>query len=245
MVKELRISKELVISTLGCAFHSPSGSVLLADLHIGYETVLEGEGFAMPRVQNEQMLERINAAIDRFDPDSLIIVGDFKHNFDRNLSAEWNGVEKMVEAVSKRSRMIVIRGNHDNYLANILSKRGIELKHELLLGDLKIVHGHKTTAPWDGGMVFGHEHPAITLREATGASVKIPCFLYSPDANRLVLPAFSPLALGSDIIRTPDEERMIPLLRNTGTGSYLVYGFSSDQLLNYRSISDLRRIGNL
>jgi len=245
MVKEMRISPDMVISTLGCAFHSPSGSLLIADLHIGYETVLEGEGFAMPRVQNKQMLERINAAIDRFDPDSIIIVGDLKHNFDRNLSAEWNGVESMVDAVSERSKMVVIRGNHDNYLLNILSKRNIELRNELILGNLKIVHGHKTALPWEGGMVFGHEHPAITLRESTGASVKIPCFLYSPDDDRLILPAFSPLALGSDIIRTPDEERMIPLLRRTGTGSYIAYGFSSDQLLNYRSISDLRRIGNL
>ena len=245
MVKELRISRDFVISTLRCAFHSPTGTLLIADLHIGYETVLEGEGFAMPRIQNEQMLQRICMAIDRFDPDSLIIVGDFKHNFDRNLNAEWDGVERMIDAVSKRSRLAVVRGNHDNYLASILSRRNIKIKDEIIMGDLKVVHGHRSTEPWEGGMVFGHEHPAITLRESTGASVKIPCFLFSPGNDRLILPAFSSLALGSDIIRTSDENRMIPLLRSTGTDSYVAYGFSPDQLLSYRSISDLMRIGNI
>lgn len=245
MAKEMRISRELVISALGCAFHSPTGTLLIADLHIGYETALEGEGFAMPRIQNERMLEKINLAIDKFDPDSVVIAGDLKHNFDRNLRAEWEGVERMIDAVSKRSRLIVVRGNHDNYLASILSKRNIALRNEFFLGDVKVVHGHRTTEFWEGGMIFGHEHPAITLREATGASVKIPCFLYSPIDDRLVLPAFSSLALGSDIIRTPDEARMIPLLRSTGTGSYIVYGFSSEQLLNYRSVYDLRCIGNI
>jgi len=245
MAKEKQISPDFIISCIGCAFHSPSESLLVADLHIGYEAALEGEGFSMPRFQTEQMSGRVIKAIERFDPRLVIVAGDLKHNFDRNLSSEWSGVEKIVDEISSRSKLIVVRGNHDNFLATILSGRGLSLKTEILLNDLKIVHGHETSSPWEGGMVFGHEHPAITLRESTGASIKIPCFLYSEKDNRLVLPAFSPLALGSDIIRTSDGERMVPLLSKTGIDHYNAYGFSNEEIYDYQTVYDLRKIGDL
>ena len=245
MSGEVQISQDFILSSLGCAFQVSTGTLLLADLHIGYEVVLEGDGFAMPRYQTEEMLSRIDLAIDRYDPSIVVVDGDFKHNFDRNLSAEWRDVEKMVDRITSRSKLVVIRGNHDNYLATILARKGMHLRKEAVMGNVKILHGHETSTPWQGGMVFGHEHPALTLREKTGASVKVPCFLYDKEENRLVLPAFSPLATGSDIIRTPDEERMIPLLSQTGVDQYIAYGFFKDQILNYQSIGELRSIGKL
>lgn len=245
MSKEIQVSQDFVLSSLGCAFHVPTGSILIADLHIGYEAALEGDGFAMPRFQTEEMIARLNTAIDRFDPSIIIVNGDFKHNFDRNLSAEWREVEKVVDQIGGRAKLIVTRGNHDNFLATILAKKGLHLRKEVVIGNIKLVHGHESCSPWQGGMVFGHEHPAITLREKTGASVKVPCFLFDKENNRLVVPAFSPLAIGSDIISTPDDERMIPLLSKTGVDNYCAFGFSEDNILNYRTIGELRTIGNL
>jgi putative SbcD/Mre11-related phosphoesterase len=245
MASEIQVSHDLTLSALGCAFHHPTGALMVADLHIGYEAALEDEGFAMPRFQSKEMLSRIGKAIDRFDPALLVVDGDLKHNFDRNLTAEWNDVEKFVDEVSKRCKLVVIRGNHDNFLATILSKRGIHIKKEVLLGNVKIAHGHETAEPWKGGMVLAHEHPAIRLIETTGASVKIPCFLLDRESNRLVLPAFSPFAIGSDVIGTPDGERMIPLLSETGIQGYVAYGFAHGEILNCRSVGALRAIDGI
>ncbi|MDH4123638.1 MAG: metallophosphoesterase [Thermoplasmata archaeon] len=245
MSKEIQPSKDMILSSLGCAYHIPTASLLLADLHIGYEATLEGEGFSMPRFQTRLMMSKLESAIDHFDPSVVIINGDIKHNFDRNLSAEWRDVELVVDSITSRTKLLLIRGNHDNYLATILSKRNLQLKKEIVIGNLRISHGHEMLAPWDEGMVFGHEHPAISLRESTGANVKIPCFLYNKTLNRLVLPAFSPLAIGSDVIKSPDSERMIPLLASTGIDEYAAYGFNEEEILNYRKISDLRAIGDI
>lgn len=245
MSSEIQVSHDLVLSSLGCAFHIPSGTLLIADLHVGYEACLEEEGFAIPRVQTEEMISRFQEAIDRFDPTLVIINGDLKHNFQRNLGAEWNDVEKIVGAIAQSAKPVILRGNHDNYLATILSRRGLQLRKELVLDDIKIAHGHEIESFWDGGMILAHEHPALRLRESTGASVKIPCFLYNAETNRLILPAFSPLALGSDIVRTPDNERMIPLLRQTGIDDYCVYGFAQGEILNYQTAGDLRKLGTL
>ena len=245
MASEIQVSRDLTLSAIGCAFHHPTGSLLLADLHIGYEASLENEGFAMPRFQSGEMLSRLERAIDRFDPSLVIVDGDLKHNFDRNLSAEWHEVESFVDQASERCKLVVVRGNHDNYLATILSRRGLNIKKEVVLGNVKIAHGHETREPWKGGMVLAHEHPAIRLTESTGASVKIPCFLFNPDADRLVLPAFSPLAIGSDVIGIPDEERMVPLLADTGIDGYYAYGFTECEILNYRSVGELRTLDAL
>jgi len=242
---EIRVSPDIVLSSFGCAFHSQSGALLLADLHIGYEATLEGEGFAMPRVQTLEMISRLNKAIDCYDPSVVVVVGDLKHNFDRNLTAEWNGVERFVEEVCGRAKLSVVRGNHDNYLSTILSKRGIVLEKSVVIGGMLVSHGHETRAAYAGGMILAHEHPALRIRETTGASVKVPCFLYEPEGERLVLPAFSTLALGSDVIGTPDSERMIPLLAETGIDGYVAYGYSERQMLNYREVGKLRKMGRV
>jgi len=245
MQGEIRVSQDIALSSFGCAFHAPTGALLLADLHIGYEATLESEGFSMPRVQTVEMISRLHKAIDCFDPSVVIVVGDLKHNFDRNLAAEWNGVERFVDEISGRLRLSILKGNHDNFLATILSKRGIPLQKELVLGELTVAHGHETRSARGGGMILAHEHPALRIRESTGASVKVPCFLYDAETNRLILPAFSPLALGSDVIATLDSERMIPLLAETGIDRYSAYGYSENQILNYREIGKLRNIGRV
>lgn len=244
MHKEIKVSPDLTLSPFGCAFHSSTGALLLADLHIGYEAALEAEGFSMPRVQTLEMISRLHKAIDAYDPSVIIVAGDLKHNFDRNLSAEWNGVERFVDEIASRAKLVVLKGNHDNFLATILSKRGMRLPKELDIGGLHIAHGHETRVA-KKCMVLAHEHPALLIKESTGASVKVPCFLYSAENERLILPAFSTLALGSDVIGTPDRERMIPLLAETGIGEYSAYGFSSGEIMNYREVRRLREIGKV
>jgi putative SbcD/Mre11-related phosphoesterase len=245
MPTEIRISPDMTLSPLGCAFHAATGALLLADLHIGYEATLESEGFAMPRMQTLEMISRLHRAIDSYDPSMVVVAGDLKHNFDRNLTAEWNGVERFVDEISGRAKLVVLKGNHDNYLATILSKRGMQLHKELEVGGFTVAHGHETRAAKGGGMILAHEHPAIMIRESTGAKVKVPCFLYNASERRLVLPAFSPLALGSDVIGTPDSERMIPLLAETGLADYAAYGFYGGEILNYKEVGKLRGIGRI
>jgi len=245
MPRELRVSPDMVLSSSGCAFHSPTGALLLADLHIGYEATLETEGFSMPRVQTLEMISRILKAIEAYDPSFIVIAGDLKHNFHRNLTAEWNGVERFVDEVCSRTKLSVVRGNHDNYLSTILSKRGIGLPRSTKIGDITVSHGHETRTALPGAMVLAHEHPALKIKESTGASVKVPCFLYDSNTERLVLPAFSSLALGSDVIGTPDNERMIPLLAETGIDDYSVYGYSEGQILSYPEVGKLRKIGRV
>jgi putative SbcD/Mre11-related phosphoesterase len=57
---------------------------------------------------------------------------------------------------------------------------------------------------------MGHEHPAIKFRR-TGAIYSYPCFLVA-DRTKFVLPAFSSLVSGSDVLQ---GEFLSPILKKS------------------------------
>ncbi|MFQ5838282.1 MAG: metallophosphoesterase [Thermoplasmata archaeon] len=175
-------------------------ALIVADLHLGYEGVLRKQGVSLPRFQKRHMVERLANLLDRYSPDLLIVNGDFKHEFSRNLREEWNDVLDVLDFLEGKAEMVMIRGNHDNFLKAILNRKGLDLHTSYKLGSFTIAHGHEATEE-EGTLILGHEHPSMRLRDEIGASVSLPCFVVSREA--IVLPAFSPLAFGSDILRGP------------------------------------------
>ncbi|MEM2271858.1 MAG: phosphoesterase, partial [Archaeoglobaceae archaeon] len=89
------------------------------------------------------------------------------------------------------------------------------------IGDYYVVHGHN-----DFGfdkVILAHEHPAIKFRRG-GAIYSYPCFLVV-DKTKFVVPAFSPLVAGSDVLQ---GEFLSPILRNSK--KIEVYGIEDDVL---------------
>jgi putative SbcD/Mre11-related phosphoesterase len=173
---------------------------VIADLHLGYEGALQLEGISIPRRQKAVMLESLSRIIDDHAPETIVVNGDFKHSFSRNLDQEWLEVKEVLRFLKDRTRLIVVRGNHDNYLAAILQDMDIELRKSYGAGRYVFTHGHLDVKT-NRRVVIGHEHPALKLRDDVGAVVSLPAFVVGRDV--IVLPAFSPLALGSDISSRP------------------------------------------
>ena len=178
--------------------------LVIGDLHLGYEEALNESGVLVTRKLFEEMiveLDRIFAKIvndkkiinnkpedeaggDNKVVDEIILLGDVKHNFGGNSRQEWNDVLKLMDYLSgKCERIVVIRGNHDNYLKTILSKRkNVKIVDYYIDNETAFVHGDKNCARiWDnkiGTIIAGHLHPAITLEERGGAKrEKYKCFL--------------------------------------------------------------------
>ncbi len=167
------------------------GLLAVADLHLGYEGVLQREGVAIPRRQKAVMMEAIAKIVHGHSPDLVLVNGDFKHDFSRNLDEEWLEVKEVLRFLSDRARLVIVRGNHDNYLPDILRDLGIELRRSYKAGRYVFTHGHwdvKTKSP----VIIGHEHPSLKLRDSLGAVLSVPAFVASEDC--IVMPAFSPLA---------------------------------------------------
>src|SRR5213078_1405963 len=168
-------------------------ALVISDLHLGFEGALAEQGVSIPRFQRRVILDRTKAG-------QVIIAGDFKHELSKNLVDEWVEVKQVLRFIRDRAKPVLVRGNHDNYLATILGDLNLPLNARADVGGYTIVHGHEEVSTIHP-IVMGHEHPAVKLKDELGATVSVPAFLVTE--RLVVLPAFSPLALGVDVSSYP------------------------------------------
>jgi metallophosphoesterase superfamily enzyme len=193
-------------------------TLVCADLHVGKGAASNVE---LPLGERDHLLDRLGALLDRYDPETVVVAGDFLHSFDRVPS----DVQETVRALSGRireagARLVVTPGNHDAMLDTVW--QGPTEAEHVLSGVPDVVeavgthegtpasgeedrrtvvcHGHTEPAADADCYVIGHDHPAITVE-----GKKWHCYLYAADAYRgaavLVLPAFTHLAGGVSINR--------------------------------------------
>ncbi len=225
------------------------GALVVVDLHIGYEEVLLESGIHLPRSQYGRIKLSIVEALERFDPDSLVLLGDVKHEFGGATRQEWVEVLDLIRSLKSTVDIQVVRGNHDNYLIPILRREGIPLLDPgLSVGRYYLVHGHKPLEGLPEGaefLVMGHEHPAVGLRDELGVKRKFKCALLGSldDLSVLVLPAMSPLAPGTDVLATPRRDLLSPILSRLDVGQFEVVVTDEEAgTMRMGTVAQLRRV---
>jgi len=143
-------------------------------------------------------------------------------------------IKQVLRFLQARTEPVVVRGNHDNYLATILGDLRMTLHDRYDVAGCTFVHGHEDVASL-GTIVLGHEHPAVKLRDVLGATVSVPAFLVADRV--IVLPAFSPLALGSNVASYP---YLSPILNRVDVDAARVVGIvEGEGLLDFGRVRDL------
>lgn len=241
MAKGYRLSERLRILPGGAALIVPEDVLVVADLHLGCEAALEQEGLSLPRVQTRKIEQYVRELIEGVSPSKLIVAGDLKHNFSKNLTQEWQDVSMFVRGLSEKVPLEVVKGNHDNFLAMILREFDVPLVMETDIGGVRIAHGH-TGARAEMPTVIGHIHPSIGLRDGVDVGMKDRCFLYRERADMLVLPALSLVASGLDVVEQPGSDRSSPLLPENGLADFTPVSFSEDRPLRFPPVGILRAL---
>jgi putative SbcD/Mre11-related phosphoesterase len=245
----MKITKNIIISDDGLAlFLDDIKSLVIADLHIGLELALMDEGTFLPIEQYSDIKGKIMGWADTYNPERIIINGDFKHEFGRASRQEWTEILDLWDTLVKRSiGLDVVRGNHDNYLITVLKKRDKELRDpSYVLGRYFFTHGHKDIEiPRDiEVIVIAHEHPAIILRDDTGGRHKFKCLLHGvwEDNNVIVLPALSPLSGGSVVNSRPQNKLFSPFLRKIDMDSFVPIVMDKSKLLKFPTLGEMDQI---
>ncbi|MDH7594281.1 MAG: metallophosphoesterase [Methanomicrobiales archaeon] len=202
------------------AVYIPSlDTIVMADLHLGYEGIMAEQGVFLPKIQfrlEVEMLERIREICPA---GRILLNGDVKHEFSETGYHEFLEVRDLFSLLVRSfEEVLVVKGNHDNYLIRTTKRFGITPRERITLGNFHFCHGHR---PVDVRMeaheclIIAHEHPSILLTDEVGGREKLPCLLYGEFSGRriIVLPAFSPLAEGSQVNIVPPEELLSPVLR--------------------------------
>ena len=192
-----------------------SKTLVISDIHLGYEEALNVRGVLIPRIQYKDTHERIENILKNLKVETIIVTGDFKHEFGVISETEWRNILQIIDLFFKYSkRVIVIKGNHDVNLGPIASKRKIELVDYFKIDDILICHGDEVPEEdisKQSIIIIGHEHAAVGLKENNKYEI-YKCFLKGIWEGRtlIAMPSFNVLTTGTDIIR---HERLSPFLK--------------------------------
>ncbi len=197
-------------------------TIIIADLHLGYEEEAAEQGFFLPKLQYKKAVQLIEELHDMTKAKRLVINGDIKNSFNRLTIQEREETIKFL-AKSKElfEEVILVRGNHDNYMPIITERLDIPFLEEYeLTPTTLIVHGHKIIEKLSSYelIIIGHEHPAFTLKDELGSITKMPCFLRIPTTignEILVLPAAGYYQTGNPISSKKDDY-LSPIVKEYG-----------------------------
>ena len=89
-------------------------SLIVSDLHIGFENNLETNGiFIGKNTTTDETIKELESIIDSEKADSLILLGDVKSSIKSIAKSEWDDVPKFLKKMNDRINTILIPGNHD------------------------------------------------------------------------------------------------------------------------------------
>ena len=180
--------------------------LVVGDLHLGYEESMNRSGVFVTREMYNEMIREFDEIFLKVGKvDKVILLGDVKHAFSGNLKQEWNDVLRLIKYLKEKcDELIILKGNHDNYLVNIARKGEIEVVKEYFWNDIMFIHGDvdnielydKKVKYW----VMGHVHPAIIISDGSKME-KYKCFIIGKYKNKsvIVVPSFFSLVVGSDV----------------------------------------------
>jgi len=189
--------------------------LVFGDIHIGYEEALNKQGIFVPRISNPELLKRTEALLQKTKPETVLILGDLKHEFGTISETEWRHTIRFLNLLQKYSKKIIlIRGNHDTILEPIANTKNLEVLYFYVLKDLLFIHGDKilkqATEKNIKTIIIGHEHPAVTVTDWPRMET-YKAFLKGTWKKKtlIILPSYTTITEGTNVLK---EKLLSPFL---------------------------------
>ncbi len=240
IMESMEILPGVRVTSDRCLVLDDGPTVVLGDLHLGYEKALEEEGMYIPRINTDSIREALNRIICKYEPKRIVLLGDIKHDFKRTRYEGKEEVRKVIELLENAADVIVIKGNHDNFLQNILYDTDLMAVDYVDLCGFRMEHGHNDSGKRP--VIIGHEHPSVRIAGSVSGGVKLQCFLHLKEEGIIVIPPFSPLSSGSDLSLAGPETFMSPACRAANVGDADVYALSEFGILLIGKLSEIEDI---
>ena len=232
-------------------YHKKTKTLILGDLHLGYEEHLSRKGIFVPKFQFNDIIDLLEEMLKKKKVENVVFNGDIKHEFGTITETEWRYIIKLFDFFIKRDiRIIIVQGNHDPIIKPIAEKRGISIFKEYVIGDILIIHGdfipkdieknagkNNISKKCIKTIIIGHEHPAISLKENERIE-RFKCFLIGKwkGIDLIIMPSVNPLVEGTDILQ---EKMLSPFLKDVKLDEFDVY-ICGEKTLYFGKISDVK-----
>jgi putative SbcD/Mre11-related phosphoesterase len=183
-------------------------TMIIADLHIGWEMALAEKGIHVP-TQTPKLLKKLMALITDYQPQKLLVLGDVKHTVATAQMSEWHDIPDFFNELKKQVQEIfVIRGNHDGNLEPLLPEAvKIQPATGITVGEIGFFHGHQWPSPTLLGcktLVMGHVHPMVAFRDPAGFRISRQVWVKA-DCNAMALTKVLLQKHRIKVEKTPEE----------------------------------------
>lgn len=195
--------KAFLADVSGALYWPAERALIVADLHLEKGSAAAASGRMLPPYDTRETLRRIAEAIDRYEPETVISLGDGLHDpgAAERMSAE--DLESLA-MLQQACEWIWVTGNHDpeiaarlgGYVTGDITVEGVTLRHAPTVG--RATHE-----------IAGHLHPAARI-SLYGHVLRRACFV--GNGLRLVLPAFGAFTGGLNVL----DDAFAPLFGSDG-----------------------------
>ncbi|MGM0509531.1 MAG: metallophosphoesterase [Thermoplasmatota archaeon] len=156
-------------------------AIVVADLHIGYESELAEKGVNLPS-KTKEMIDSISQIIRENKARRLIINGDLKHNIPRGT---WQEYKEIPEAIDEWLKIVeevhIFKGNHDGGIERYLpSEVFVHDPSGAVIDGVGYFHGHahpKEEVARSDKIIIAHTHPSVYFLDGLGRREKKPCWV--------------------------------------------------------------------
>ena len=191
----------------GAVYLVDSGTLVLADLHLGKAAAFRKQGLPVPEGDTSRDLGRVRALVEKCGAAQLVVAGDMFHAPSGITPELVTELAEFLESIGIPVKLVL--GNHDIKLR--VMPTGFESVRGLDLGNgVSVVHD-PADALGTGLYLCGHLHPIVKIPDGKRTSLRFPCFYHS--GNHLVLPAFGTFT-GGAIIHPKPVDRVFVTLRD-------------------------------
>ncbi len=187
----MELHKDWLLTPYRAAVHLPSGTGVIADVHLGYDAVRRRTGEAVPALGGSSIRRRLAALLRCHRLARLVVAGDLVES----AACRQEAVALIAWLGEKKVEVALVSGNHDRGLPPIA---GLIMHFDKVrLGNWCVVH--EEDAALGAAQIMGHCHPMLRARGLTGRAA---CYLVS--RRRIILPAFSDDAAGLNVLAAPE-----------------------------------------
>lgn len=193
----------------GALYWPAERALIVADLHFEKGSAFAERGQMLPPYDTRETLTKLARAIDTFEPETVIALGDSLHDAgacDRMAPNDLEGLHILQEDRD----WIWITGNHDRTIDRRLG--GVALESIAVEG---ITFRHEPTRGAVTHEIAAHLHPAAKLR-MNGTALRRPCFV--GNGLRLILPAFGAFTGGLNVL----DDAFLPLFGSDGIAVWMM-----------------------
>lgn len=195
--------QHMIADQSGALYWPGEGLLVVGDMHLEKGSHFAERGQLLPPYDTRETLVALAAAIDKFEADAVIALGDSFH--DAQGPSRLSEENREILTILQEDRdWYWITGNHDPELPDWL---GGTMLDEMTVGGITFRH-----APLAGPHtheVAGHLHPAAKI-SLHGATLRRPCF--AGNGRRLVLPAFGAYTGGLNVL----DDAFLPIFGQDG-----------------------------